>query len=318
MRTYRLLDAGDVRHLVNPREHDAVKLLPWSRAVGGAIAFHAPTTAREQVPDLRDLVVATWNVHGSHGLIAEFIARIRQGEFTSGRRPGGIVCLLQEALRIGEAPDWQPGMRKSMRIRGTNPKGPDIVDVARELELGLVFVPSMRNGKPQKEERGNAILTNLTFEDPIEFDLPFRRERRVGVGAIAKLRRGAATIALRFLGVHLDPFDARERGYLLSSPRLEQARAIVDYAKTLEAGVDGMILGGDLNTLGLQALESAPGLLRAYFPDNELDDKRPTFSHRRLDWLFFRLPRNLVGDTRRTDSQFGSDHYPLIATVREP
>ena len=43
--------------------------------------------------------------------------------------------------------------------------------------------------------------------------------------------------------------------------------------------------------------------------------KRATFGPLRLDHLLFRMPDGWRAEVRRADSKYGSDHYPLVATV---
>jgi endonuclease/exonuclease/phosphatase family metal-dependent hydrolase len=35
----------------------------------------------------------------------------------------------------------------------------------------------------------------------------------------------------------------------------------------------------------------------------------------RLDHLLFRLPEGWRADVRRADTRYGSDHYPLVASI---
>jgi endonuclease/exonuclease/phosphatase family metal-dependent hydrolase len=53
------------------------------------------------------------------------------------------------------------------------------------------------------------------------------------------------------------------------------------------------------------------------FPQTLVTDRRPTFMGLlRLDHLFFRLPPGWRAEFHRGNDRFGSDHYPLIATIR--
>ena len=82
-------------------------------------------------------------------------------------------------------------------------------------------------------------------------------------------------------------------------------------------------LGGDFNTWVRGPREAAYRLARERFPHPATPDARPTHRFeiggrlRRSDHLLFALPEGWRADCRRLDDTFGSDHYPLVGTLRQ-
>jgi endonuclease/exonuclease/phosphatase family metal-dependent hydrolase len=227
-----------------------------------------------------------------------------------------FVVLLQEAYREGAAvPLFTPAARSASHIMERPPNGDrrDIVEQARELGLWAAYVPSMRNGAEVREDRGNAILSNLPLSDVEAIELPEGRQRRVAVAAVLTGRTGSdAPWRLRVASVHLENrADVRRLWIFAGGVRAAQARAAV-------GALDGeapAVLGGDFNSWSgfdeLAYRETA-----RLFPDTPLVDRRPTFSWgRRLDHLFFRLPAGWRARFARLDERLGSDHYPLAGAV---
>lgn len=94
--------------------------------------------------------------------------------------------------------------------------------------------------------------------------------------------------------------------------RTRQARALVDYLQDYQS----VVLGGDFNSWFGFTEKGYLETLRA-FPDTMVTDRRPTFGRLlRLDHLFFRLPDGWRAGFARGPHTYGSDHYPLIATIR--
>jgi endonuclease/exonuclease/phosphatase (EEP) superfamily protein YafD len=81
---------------------------------------------------------------------------------------------------------------------------------------------------------------------------------------------------------------------------------------------DPLVLGGDFNTWFGFADQSFREAAKA-FPQTRVTDRRATFRGLlRLDHLFFRLPTGWNAEFYRADEDYGSDHYPLIATITLP
>ena len=79
------------------------------------------------------------------------------------------------------------------------------------------------------------------------------------------------------------------------------------------------ILGGDLNTWASN--EPTIELLKDVFDTPVGDDPRDTLPGvGRIDYLLARLPSGWTMTSRRLDSQYGSDHFPVlgILTLPEP
>ena len=104
------------------------------------------------------------------------------------------------------------------------------------------------------------------------------------------------------------------RGWILGGEfgRLRQARALVELLR----GEEIVVFGGDFNTW-FGGAEPAYREIRKAFPNGAAPDTRATFlGLLRLDHVFFRIPVSWSADFRRADERYGSDHYPLFATVR--
>ena len=238
---------------------------------------------------------------------------LRLGRLSGGRAPDGIVLLLQEALRGGPAvPPAAPNQAGARRlVRSAHPF--DIVTFARESQLALFYVPSMRNGPGwdvPREDRGNAILATMPLADLRALELPFARQRRVV--AIARLDDVRSGSAITVASMHLDPFVSARRLWVFgaSAARDRQARVV---ANTL-ASAGALVVGGDLNTWGGDD-EPAIAAMRGISDAAPLQTQ-PTFSNGRvLDHVFFRLPGGWQATVQRADHTYGSDHFPLVALI---
>jgi endonuclease/exonuclease/phosphatase family metal-dependent hydrolase len=98
---------------------------------------------------------------------------------------------------------------------------------------------------------------------------------------------------------------------LSESGRLRQARAL----STVLPADGALVLGGDFNAwFGYR--DAAYKVLRAVVAAPSSDDRRATFGPMRLDHVLARLPQPWRASVRRADSRYGSDHYPLVATIQ--
>lgn len=292
------------------READAAALSSWAEAVGPAVVIRQPD------PDTRpvaSMVVVSWNTAVGAGDAAALVRDVR------ARHPDAAVTLLvQEAFRKGpEVPRQTASPSRFAGRLGTAPSGHEIEEVARASGLNLYYVPSMRNGAPSAtdEDRGNAILSTLPLDQLTALELPYERQRRVAVAAsVAGRTMAGSPFQLRVVSAHLDNNVGPHRLWFLGGmfARNRQMQAIVKHVE----GQAAAIVGGDFNTwLGF----AEPAFGRAYeaFPDTDLDDRRPTFrSLLRLDHVFLRLPDGWSAGVERGPGRYGSDHWPLIATIR--
>jgi endonuclease/exonuclease/phosphatase family metal-dependent hydrolase len=310
--------AADVAWLTPARPDRGRGLEAWCAGVGPAVLESAgPVT----MPGLRadSLFIVSWNVHVGGGDLVRMVRDLRAGLLTTGRPVEDFVLLLQEGYRAGpEVPRSERGAAAADRIAETPPSGKrlDVVEAARRLGLHLFYAPSMRNGEGD-EDRGNAILSTLPLSGATAIELPLEAQRRVAVaGTVSGLTRAGRPWSLRVASVHLAhraPWSRIVDSF--GAARAHQARVV---AQELEG--DAVVVGADLNSWSTSDMEDAPRVLRSSFPDGPREEE-PTFTlggflPRKLDYLMFRLPEPYVGDVRRIDDRYGSDHYPLLGMVR--
>jgi endonuclease/exonuclease/phosphatase family metal-dependent hydrolase len=231
------------------------------------------------------------------------------------------VLLLQEAHRAGDAvPEQVTGARVP---RGIVAKAADgtrrsIDDVARELNLSLAYVPSMRNGvvaAAAREDRGNAVLSTLPLRDVHAIELPLARQRRVVVAATVSAQTSAGEAwALQVASVHLENRPAR--GVIGVRAREQQMQHLLSVLPPARWS----LLGGDLNTWLRGAAEPAVARALEQHPDTGPPPDGPTFDgpsflDMKLDYLFARLPGGRLSGYARAHDRFGSDHHPVLAWV---
>jgi endonuclease/exonuclease/phosphatase family metal-dependent hydrolase len=294
-----------------PEGDDRMPLAAWCRGVGPAVIAGIPAVTRDDAPG--ELTVVSWNTFVGGGDLRAFVAALTAGSLTGGRRVGHFVLLLQEVFRAGAGvPVVLPaGAESARRIAESPPAAAreDIVSAARALGLGLYYVPSMRNGAQNVEDRGNAILSTLPLSKLVAVELPFERSRRVAIAATVPL----GAIDLRLVSAHFNVLAGPSRLWVFASGvRDSQARALV------AAFDDGAptIVGSDLNTWSDGPHERAVTTLREAFPDAELRRLETTFRFGlRLDYFFFRLGDGWRSDWAVVESTFGSDHRPLVARL---
>ena len=299
-----------LKWIPNPEVQDSREQERWIRGHGSPV--QRQLSAADIAPPLPEkIVIVTWNVHGTHGRILDFVSELKAGRIT-GSPVHHFVLLLQEVVRVGgDIKTFGKGMARSSAIAETDPRLPDVGEVAEALDLSLLYVPSMRNGT-ERQDRGNAILSTLPQLAASAFELPFRRERRVGIAASIPVALDGSTAMLRVVNIHFDPWMRRRRMYVLGNPRPDQAKGTLKYLADLEASA--MILGGDFNVVPGES--GAVDILRPWARSTGHEEKRGTFGGRRLDYLLFRFQPGLRGDTMRAESTFGSDHRPLVGSIR--
>jgi endonuclease/exonuclease/phosphatase family metal-dependent hydrolase len=293
-------------------ESEQQRLLRWSGAVGPPLVLNsvgtpAPTDA---------IVLISWNIALGSGDLEALLADVRPSAPSSA-----IVILVQEAYRDGPEVPTALAARAAFagRLGGhrSNGEREDIGTIARRCGLNLYYVPSMRNGSPatSDEDRGNAILSTLPLEELTAIELPFERQRRVAVAATAMGQSSdGEPWRIRFVSAHLDNMVGARRLWFAGGmyARARQAQALVDSLRDDNTAV----LGGDFNTwFGFGDLAFTE--THEAFPKTRVTDRRPTFRNLlRLDHLFFRLPAGWTADFERAPRSYGSDHWPLIATIR--
>ena len=285
----------------------------WRDSVGPPVFSAAQST----VGQTGSLMLVSWNTALGAGDVERLIRDVRHE-----RPEAPIVLLLQEVYRGGpEVPALLPDNAAfASRLRGMRANGrrDEVETIAGALGMNVYYVPSMRNGGPllSDEDRGNAILSTLPLSALTAFELPFERQRRVAIGAtLTGADRHGENWQLQVVSAHLDNMAGLKRLWVASEfGRLRQTRSLVHQLR----GNEPLVLGGDFNTwfgFSDQAFREAA---RA-FPETRLTDRRATFRGLlRLDHLFFRLPNGWSARFRRADDNYGSDHYPLIATIDLP
>jgi len=308
---------------------DGVEQERWGSAVGPAVFQGLPRLVPAQAPPVSRVALVTWNVRVGAGALRPFIRQLRNGRFTGGRPVEHFLLLLQEVHRAArEIPDPPPPeSATARRIAEPPPAGgrrEDIVRVAREEEAALLYLPSMRNGTaadpPPHEDRGNAVLSTLPLLDPFAVELPLERQRRVAAGVGVELAAQEGGTPMRFLALtlHLEnraPWRSVHRRSPVAA-RETQARGLLE---VVPLGGPS-IVGGDLNSWWREQEEPAVRLIRERLPHPATLETLPTHHwelglDRQSDYLLYRLPEGLTGSTRRLESEWGSDHWPLLGTI---
>ena len=297
------------------------RLDSWCAGVGSPLFRSADASAPSQrvsSSNAGGLMIASWNVHVGAGDLDRFLADAEQGALTDGHRPTQLVVLLQEAVRGAGVPgDLPQGASAAARI-GSDAwlERSEIGAVAERFGMSIFYVPSMRNGAAGSgstaSDRGNAILSTVPLLDPVAIELPGERQRRVAVTARVNVRIHGAVVPFSMGSAHLDTL-AGPRSLWVFGAVGARSRQAASLARALADGPT--ILGADLNTwMGLH--EPAVQRLRAAFPSTPAEPAGKTFrGGLKLDYLFFRLPSGVLAQVKRAASRYGSDHFPLIASL---
>ena len=288
---------------------DGAPLARWRTSVGPPVFLKAsPSDAHPHDA----ITIVSWNTAVGAADIVGFVQSLPIPR-------GPLVLLLQEVYREGpEVPaDLAAGFAFAGRLGGAagGPAVREIKEIARTLGLAVYYVPSMRNGgSAAGEDRGNAILSSLPLDDLRAMELPFERQRRVAIAATVAGRTDAGTPwRVRLVSVHLDNLGGLRRAWIGAEyGRARQARGLTALLRDSEP----TILAGDFNTWFGFSDQAYIETARA-FPETRIDDRRATFHGLlRLDHVFFRLAPGWRAEFRRAASRFGSDHYPLVGTLR--
>jgi endonuclease/exonuclease/phosphatase family metal-dependent hydrolase len=282
---------------------EAAAIDRWCGAVGAPVVNPRPATETSR----GITTVVSWNTHVGSGDVERLVGDLKSGRLTGGQPGESFVLLLQEVYRAGPALPSPPpvGADWARRQQPRRPDGSriDILETARRLGLALAYAPSMRNGNSTiSEDRGNAILSTRPLSDVTAIELPQESQRRVAITATIDGVRFVSSHFTNVVGHHL---------YLFSEPaRVRQARALAEVI----ARDGAVIVGGDMNTWFGFRDAAYRELARHMSPPAPLD-RRATFGPMRLDHLLFRLPPGSAVQVRRAEDRYGSDHYPLIASI---
>lgn len=286
---------------------DETPLSRWRRSVGPPVVQQ--TSITDEAP-LDQIAVVSWNTAVGEADVVKFVQTLPRGP---------LVLLLQEVYRGGpEVPAHLDPVFAFAGHLGGAAAGPNcrqIEDVAQRLGMNVYYVPSMRNGGlTSDEDRGNAILSNLPLTNLRAVELPFERQRRVAVSATIEGQASSGTPwHVRLVSVHLDNMSTVKRAWIGAEyGRARQARELA----ALFADSEPTIFAGDFNTWFGFSDQAYLETARA-FPQTTVLDRRSTFRGLlRLDHVFFRLQPGWHAEFRRAESRFGSDHYPLVGTLR--
>jgi endonuclease/exonuclease/phosphatase family metal-dependent hydrolase len=292
-------------------ESDRTALARWRASVGPPVVRHASSAVHSSADGI---TVASWNTALGGGDIVGFVKRLRGG--MEAGQP--LILLLQEVYRRGDSVPRSPAANAVFAGRLGGASGAraatDIDSVAAELGMEVYYVPSMRNGGvDSNEDRGNAILADIPISNLEAIELPFERQRRVAVTAVVEGTTGSGLRwRLRVVSAHLDNTVARRAWIGSEYGRARQARGLV----ALLHGDVPTILGGDFNTwFGFS--DQAYMETALAFPQTPTADRRATFRGMlRLDHLFYRLPTGWRASATRGDARYGSDHAPLVGSIR--
>ena len=296
---------------------DRRRLDAWCAGVGPAL-IHAPVVFEERTErvDASAVMFASWNVHVGAGDVERFVADLRAGRFSRGRPVRHFVLMIQEAVRHRGVPvTVARGARSAKRIGATNTPLVDVEDVARKLDLFVLYVPSMRNGPDRSStgasDRGNAILSTLPLTDPAAVELPGARQRRVAVDACVPLDFDGHAVAFAVSSAHLNVLGPARTLWIFgaTTSRAHQASALIG------SRPDGpAILGADVNSWQGSDERAVRTLLRA-FPNTPVSRTTTFRGGLMLDRMFFRLPANWSAQVTRAPDRYGSDHYPMVGTI---
>lgn len=302
-----------------PRGGGRTTLDLWCETVGPAVLDASP--AQPDTTPADSIAIVTWNTHVGGGGIERFVRDLRAGRLTKGDSVRHFVLLLQEVYRAGEAvpASVRIGVPGRVVVNPPNGQRQDIVTTAATLGLSLLYVPSMRNGPraDSAEDRGNAILSTFELKEPVAIDLPFERQRRVVPAATVEGRtRAGEDWKLKLASVHLDNRSTWQRlPASVGAARFRQSAAVVDHFED----EDAIVVAGDFNTWAPAILERAIPMLRGAFEDSPEPVNEITYikgrMRRRIDYIFARLPEDWSARYERVNSQYGSDHYPLLGWV---
>src|SRR5215216_2354552 len=77
---------------------DRTRLDAWCAGVGVATYHERVANGASETVALPDITFVSWNVHVGNGDVRAFVADLRKGEHTRGRRVRHFVLMLQEAV----------------------------------------------------------------------------------------------------------------------------------------------------------------------------------------------------------------------------
>jgi endonuclease/exonuclease/phosphatase family metal-dependent hydrolase len=295
----------------------------WCATVGEPVIELSPASTPAEWSPGAALQIVSWNTWIGGGDLLRMLDEELGLDCAIGasREPVAVepfVLLLQEVWRHSEdLPDVAGGRMIPWTIdpgRATD-EDPDIVEVARRCRLALVYVPSARNGPDTgarpKEDKGNAILSNVPLIDPIAIDLPLEGGRKVAVAATVAAPAGRR---VRVVTAHLDVASTLVRTVLSGNQtRVRQAMGLVDGLARAEEDAyepDATVVGADMNTWA--GNEATLTRMRGAFPQSPVWDGLGTRGSFPTDHMFFRSADASAFSVRayeRVADAYSSDHH---------
>lgn len=302
---------------IGPLEDDERRALDARCAQVGRPILPAATP---DAPRAQRLLVATWNMHDGRGDVLALVDALRRGA-PDGPAPDAVVVLLQEVVR--SLPSDAPATTAAIDADSRDVK--DVPSIVGRLGWHLAYLPGRRNrlhpDGAMAADRGVAILSSLPLSDIEAIELPIERQRRVALSAVVNgVTAQGRPWQLRVVSVHLENRSGARRVWARAgASRTRQAEALIDaLSLSPTAGAPAPLpamVGGDFN-VWLGPREDALQRLRDAFGTFPSEDTRPTMQNAwRLDYLFPRLPATVPTTHKRLDALFGSDHYPVVATL---
>jgi endonuclease/exonuclease/phosphatase family metal-dependent hydrolase len=268
---------------------------PWLHTI------EAPDTSTDTI------IVVSWNMHVGRGRLESLLAYLKEHVKEPGRSRVALVLMLQEVYRSGtdvpESPRFPNASAGAIRPRIGDP---DITQIARTHGLSGLYVPSMRNGARDRQDRGNAILSTEALRVPVAIELPFGQQRRVAV---------AATVEdIQFISTHFDP----------GRDRVAQAEAL---ARVDLPSIAGTVVAGDLNSVEGTNDGTYKALAGRYAVEACGGNRTHAWPWRlellfggwvgRLDHVFTTLPDGRWSRRCATIPHFfGSDHRPILLILQ--
>jgi endonuclease/exonuclease/phosphatase family metal-dependent hydrolase len=250
-------------------------------AAGPVVLRAAPRVSAPLRNGGASLTTVSWNTYLGRGNLGELVDRLERGEFTGGSRVEHFALLLQEVYRAS------------------------ILAFARDRSLHVVFA-AVRRREGEAEDRGAAILATAPIAAITIVELPYEKQRRIALGATVD--------GLHLVNVHFDTSVGLFRGGP-GAARRRQARALIDALAGLPPP---LLVAGDFNTWWGDD-EPAVKALRRAFPDAKPARARETWrgplrAGNKLDYVFAKGLEPPI-PVMRLDERFGSDHWPLLATI---
>lgn len=322
-------DANQLHWYRTADDRDRELTSEWCSTVGDPVVRLEPAGSSVAWARGAALQVISWNMWIGGGDLYRMLSDQLGVDCTAGpmgaSRAAPFVVLLQEVWRYSEDLPQVDGSRIipwTINPGRTEGEDPDIAEAARRCGLALVYVPSARNGPDTgsrpNEDKGNAILSNVSLGTPLAIDLPVEGGRKVAVAATVQAPGGQG---VRVVSAHLDVASTLVRTVLSGNQtRVRQAMGLVGgLARAEQDGyrAAATIVGADMNTWA--GNEAALKRMRDAFPQSPAWDGLGTRGSFPADHIFFRSRDATAFDVEgyvRVADTYSSDHHARRLTLR--